>query len=76
MARKQGQNWEPAIPLRAAEIYLLGIERWIASLPDECKTGREYQVAKSRTHFLRGLIDDIAWRSVGHPAAQVEGGKR
>ena len=62
MARKQGQNWEPAIPLRTAEIYLLGIERWIAALPDLCKTGREYQIAESRTRFLRELIDEIKGR--------------
>jgi hypothetical protein len=54
MARKKADT----IPIRMAEIYLLGVERLIAVLPDEVKTTMEYEHVASRTRFLRALIDE------------------
>jgi hypothetical protein len=59
MPRKNGQNWEPSIPLRVAAIYLSGVERLLVELPPETRASREYQITESRTRFLRELIDDL-----------------
>lgn len=54
MARKKADT----IPIRMAEIYLLGVERLLKILPDEARQTMEYEHVQSRTRFLRALVDE------------------
>jgi len=59
MARKIGQDWEKAIPIRVADIYVSGVEHLLSDLPPVTRATKSYRIAESRTRFLRELIDEL-----------------
>ena len=60
MPQKPGQKWEPMIPLEVVDIHLRSVEQLLLCIIDcDRVPAREFMLAKSRTMFVRKLVDAL-----------------
>ena len=60
MGRGRRPNDEAVIPATILDIYVRGVEAWLAAAADD--TSRERLIVEGRTRFLRELLDDVKKR--------------